>query len=283
MIFQPARRLALSAVACLGVAFGATLGVSPAAAQDADAPSAVPTTQQYRAVLQEISDRRTTLAQREFYLAQQQAEIARLEAGVAEAAGSSAREDLLPLIRDMVAGLERVMVADLPFRVERRFALLDDLRDDLRADDASTYDTFRRAMELAGLEVEYGLSVGSYVGQNPVNPGGRYAACVEDVESPACDLSDEQSVALETGALLDDLRDQIYDGNYIHYGRLALLYLERDSSEGYRYNAGSESWEPLSNSELLGLRQNVRIARGESAISTMTAPIRIGEGGADAS
>lgn len=275
-----ARQFALSAAACLGAVFSA----APAMAQDASTPD-VSAVDQYTQVLEEIANRRTTLLQREFYLQQQQAEIDALSAQIATAGEADASEELLPLVREMVAEIEKRMVSDLPFRVERRFALLDDLRDDLQNDNVLIADTYRRAMELYIQEVTYGYQVGSYQGLNPIadRAGRRYAACEADVDSAACDLSDEQRRALNGGAELEDLREQIYDGNYIHYGRMALLYLERDSSEGYRYNEASQQWDELTNSELLGLRQNVRIARGESAIGTMVAPIRVGEAGADAS
>ena len=276
-----ARLLGLCTAACLTVG----LTVEGALAQDATGDATVSPVDQYTAILEEIADRRTTLAQREFYLQQQQAEIESLNARIEDASESDASEELLPLVEEMVAEIEKVMVSDLPFRVERRFALLDDLRADLQGDNVSVFDVYRRAMELYGQEVVYGYQVGSYTGLNPIpeRQGQRYRACLEDQDSAACDLSTEQRQALNSGADIEDLEDQLYDGNYIHYGRLALLYLERDSSEGYRYNQETGAWDEGSGSELLGLRQNVRIARGESAISTMVAPIRIGEAGADAS
>ncbi|MGJ8559047.1 MAG: DUF3450 family protein [Litorimonas sp.] len=253
----------------------------PALAQDGSAPSV----DEYKLVLQEISDRRTNLAQREFYIQQQNEEIAALSQRIAEKSTVTARDEVLPIVTEMVAEIEKVMVSDLPFRVERRFALLDDLRADLQAEDVSVFDVYRRAMEIYGQEVGYGLQVSSYQGLNPIaeRQGRRYRACQADAESEVCSLNKEQVQALQNGAEIEDLEEQLYDGNYIHFGRLSLLYLERDSSEGYRYNQTTSQWDELSNSELLGLRQNVRIARGESAIGTMTAPIRIGEAGADAS
>ena len=276
-----ARQLALSAAACLGITLSAGLLFGQAHAQD----STVNAVDEYGLVLQEIADRRTNLLQRQFYIQQQQAEIDGLTAQLAATTDADASEELLPMVREMVAELEKVMVSDLPFRVERRFALLDDLRADLQNEGVLPSDVYRRAMEIYGQEVNYGLSVSSYTGLNPIpdRQGSRFRACQADPESAVCDLNKEQNSALKNGAEIEDLQSQLYDGNYIHYGRLALLYLERDSSEGYRYDNGSKEWQPLSNSELLGLRQNVRIARGESAIGTMSAPIRVGEAGADAS
>lgn len=275
------RQFALSKAACLGVAVCVGLMAGPALAQD-DTASSV---DQYKMLLQEISDRRMNLAQREFYIQQQSEEIETLTARIAEKSDVTAREELLPVVREMVAEIEKVMVSDLPFRIERRFALLDDLRADLQAEDVSVFDVYRRAMEIYGQEVNYGLQVGSYQGLNPIadRQRRRFKACQADTQSATCDLNKEQQSALRNGAEIEDLEEQLYDGNYIHFGRLALLYLERDSSEGYRYNQTSSQWDALSNSELLGLRQNVRIARGESAIGTMTAPIRVGEAGTDAS
>lgn len=279
MLTLTARQYALSASVCLGVALCSGVGVVQA--QDSSTVSV----DEYRLVLQEIADRRTNIAQREFYIQQQQQEIDGLSARIEQATQADASEELLPIVREMVAEIEKIMVSDLPFRVERRFALLDDLRADLQNDNVVVSDVYRRAMEIYGEEANYGLQVGSYTGLNPITErqGRRYRACLENVDSATCDLNKEQRQALDAGAGIEDLEAQLYDGNYIHFGRLSLLYLERDSSEGYRYNEVTSAWDPLSNSELLGLRQNVRIARGESAISTMTAPIRVGEAGADAS
>lgn len=279
----PARQLAMCAAACFGIALGA-VPASQAQAQD-QSQTTTSLASQYESVLKEISDRRTNVLLREYYLTEQQKEIDSLATRLALANDSSASEELLPMVREMVAELEKVMVADLPFRIERRFGLLDDLRDDLQAEDVLVSDVYRRALQLYGFEAAYGLQVGSYSGVSPIadRQGNRFQACMADPDSSVCDLNKEQRQALATGAEMEDLQSQLYDGNYIHFGRLALLYLERDSSEGYRYNEATKQWDPLSNSELLGLRQNVRIARGESAIGTMTAPIQIGEGGSDAS
>ena len=248
-----------------------------ASAQDAVA--------EYESILQQIADREVSIAQREFYLQQQAEQIASLQERIRQNQDGDVKGELLPVVRTMVEELEKVMVEDLPFQVERRFALLDQLREDLRSDDVLVSDAYRRAMELYGSEVERGLSVASYVGNNPVNPGQRFAACQQDPESAKCDLSKEQVANIARGATVEDFNDlgQLPDGNYIHYGRMALLYLERDSSEGYRYDADAKEWQRVPNSELLTLRQNVRIARGESAIATMVAPIQIGEAAGEAS
>ena len=260
----------------LAVALMCSVGLAPAAhAQDA-------AVDQYRAVLQQTADLGTRADQLEYYVAQQEAEIARLQEALS-AARSGEQPELLAMLRTMVSQLEEVMVADLPINVERRFALLDDLRADIQAEGASAYDGYRRAFDLISDEVELGLSIDSYSGNNPVSPGQRFAACQQDPMAPRCDLSKDQVAALDRGATVDDFNQlgQLPDGNYINYGRLALLYLERDSSEGYRYDAAAKAWVPLPNSELLTLRQNVRIARGESAIATMTFPVQVGATGAD--
>lgn len=273
--WHTARRMAGTAAA-LSVAAGLLVAM-PASTQDAASP-----VDTYAAILQQTSDVRVGTLQREYYVSQQEAEIARLTEQLEAAQSGEGEGDLLPQLRDMVAELEAAMVEDLPIRVEARFAKLDNLREDIRADDAAVYDGYRRAMDLIAEETEFGLYVDAYSGPNPVNPGQRFAACQADPLSARCDLSKEQKAALDAGATVEDFNQlsQLPDGNYIHFGRMALLFLERDSSEGYRYSAAEKAWQPLPNSELLALRQNVRIARGESAVSTMTAPIAIGAPGA---
>lgn len=287
--FATARRNAASAsIGALSLAIAASLVPVSAQAQDRTA--------EYEALLQEISDRTNNVTQREFYLEQQQAQIDSLRERIAAARSADAQAELRPILDDMVEGLERVMTTDLPFRTVERFALLDDLRDDLRSPDASLSDGFRRALDLYSNEVELGLGVSSYTGNNPVadQAGARYRACLEDYTSARCGLNDDQlkqvksvedRAGVDASDVINDFNasEQLPDGNYIHYGRLALFYLERDSSVGYRYDMDAKAWQPISNSDLLGLRQNVRIARGESAVATMTTPIKIGERAADAS
>jgi len=142
----------------------------------------------------------------------------------------------------------------------------------------------RKALNIYGIEVGYGNSVSAYVGNNPKTPGTRFAACEADESSKACGLTtdhkkkmgyDAEGNPTGNGATVSDLKDELMDGAYLHYGRLALVYLEFDSSEAWRYDNEAKDWVELSGGDVLEVRRAVRIARGQSAPGVVAAPVNL--------
>lgn len=256
-------RIALCASLLVTTGFGSIV----ATAQNADKEA------QYAALLQQIADTKLVIAQKQAYLATQQSEIDSLKSQIETI--PAVKESVRPIVVEMTAEIEKEIISDLPFRSQERFARLDDLKDDIANPDVGESAIFRKAITLYDIETGYGNSVGSYTGNNPVEPGGRLAECQKSLTSTACAFTDDLTDAVAAGASLEDLAKEgsLNDGNYIHFGRLALLYLEVDSSEGYRYDKESQSWTKLSQGEIIGVRKSVRIARGESAAGVLTAPI----------
>ena len=74
-----------------------------------------------------------------------------------------------------------------------------------------------------------------------------------------------EGVRVEQGATVSDLKESIKDGSYLHYGRLAFIYVQHDSSEAWRYDKEQKAWVQLSGADVLNARRSVRIAKGESA------------------
>jgi len=252
---------------CASLLIGTGLGSVIATAQSTDNEA------KYSALLQQIEDTKLVIAQKEAFLATQQSQIDNLKSQIENI--PAVKESIRPIATQMAAEIEKEINKDLPFRAQERFERLDDLKEALADKEAGDSVVYRKAITIYDVEANYGNTVGSYTGNNPVKPGGRLEACKSDLESTACSFTDDLTDALKAGATLDDLAKQgsINDGNYIHFGRLAFLYLEVDSSEGYRYDKGSKSWTELSQGEIIGVRKSVRIARGESAAGVLTAPI----------
>jgi len=254
---------------CASLLIGTGISSIVAQAQNADREA------KYSALLQQIADTKLVIAQKEAYLASQQSQIDSLRSQLKTV--PDVKQSVRPIVGQMVAEIEKVINSDVPFLPEERFARLDDLKADLS--DASIGESviYRKAITLYDIETNYGNSVGSYTGINPVNPKGRLKACQESLTSTACAFTEDLQGALAAGATLEDLAREgdLNDGNFIYFGRLALLYLEVDSSEGYRYDKASKTWEELSQGEILGVRRSVRIARGESAAGVVTAPINV--------
>lgn len=249
---------------------------SVASAQQSDAGD------QYAALLQQIADVKLATAQKEVYLNSQKQKIASIRQQIEGIPATKATVD--PLLKKMATSIEDEINKDYPFRIGERFARLDDFRSTLEDPEATPGQKMRKALNIYSIEVGYGNTVGAYVGDNPKTPGTRFAACESDESSKACGLTDDHKKKMGydkdgnptgNGATVADLKEELKDGVYLHYGRLALVYLEFDSSQAWRYNKDAKDWEQLAGADVLEVRRAVRIARGQSAPGVLAAPINI--------
>lgn len=269
--FSIARKVMFSAAA-LALSTAMFANVS---AQDADAEA------KYAALLQQIADVKIATAQKQVYIQNQQQKIANIKAQMAAIPATSATVG--PMLEKMAVAIEAEINADYPFRPVERFARLDDFRETLADKEASPGQKMRKALNIYGQEVEYGKTVSAYVGNHPKTPGVRFAACEADQASKDCGLTDDHKAKMGyvdgkptgRGATVSDLKGELMDGAYLHYGRLALVYLEFDSSEAWRYDKETKDWVELSGADVLDVRRAVRIARGQSAPGVVSAPISL--------
>ncbi len=239
---------------------------SIATAQTADEAAA-----RYASVLQQIEDVKLEIRQKEVYLASQEAKMADLRAQIASV--SETKEAVHPIMREMLQAMEAEIIADLPFRHGERLTRLDDVRETLGDSGAKPGEKMRKALQLYDIEISYGNSVTAYPGDNPKNGGTRYAACEADLESATCGLTTEMRKDMASGATLSDIKGRLRDGSFLHYGRLAFIFVQHDSSEAWRFVKEDKEWVQLSGSDILNARRSVRIALGESAPGVLTAPV----------
>lgn len=267
MTFKAARKILGTSVT---LALLASTASFTATAQDSDAAET------YAKLLQQIADVQASTDQKELFLQKQQEQIDSLRAQIASV--DELKAAVKPLVVEMAASAEKEMNKDVPFNVVERFARLDKLKEDLAQENSSITSLFRQAMNIYGAEVLSGSAVSSYNGNHPVNPGTRLAACDQNLESNACDLTKEMREKLPKGATSienESLREQVNDGYYVHFGRMALVYLQFDSSEAWKWDTESKEWVELSGGDILDARRAVRIARGESAPGVVLAPIKL--------
>lgn len=271
--FSIARKVMFSGAAALALSTAMFANVS---AQDSDAEA------KYAALLQQIADVKIATAQKEVYIKGQQNQIASIKAQMA--AIPTTTETVGPMLEKMAVAIEGEINSDYPFKPVERFARLDDFRETLADKDATPGQKMRKALNIYGQEVEYGKTVSAYVGNNPKTPGTRFAACEADESSKACGLTSDHKKKMGytpegeptgNGATVSDLKSELMDGAYLHYGRLALVYLEFDSSEAWRYDKDAKDWVELSGADVLDVRRAVRIARGQSAPGVITAPVNL--------
>ena len=239
----------------------------PAMAQSTNAEAA------YASVLQDIENAQLNIAQRESYIATQEAKIASLRKQIKDSGTLSAAVE--PMLGKMVSAIEGEINKDIPFLVGVRFQRLDKLKADIADPTNTPGNKMRSALLIYDIEVGYGQSLEAYGGQHPTNPGARYAACEADVNSSGCNLTDGLADKLNAGATVRDLRNEIFDGSYLRYGRLALAYQQFDGSETLRYDPQSKEWVELSSGQALEVERGLRTARGEAAPNVVNAPVYI--------
>ena len=275
------RKIFLTTAALVLSGFGcATL----ASAQTSDAK-----VEQYVSVLNRIADQKLLIAQREAYVANQKGQIASLREQIKNVGAT--KKTVGPMILKMVAAIDAEMNTDLPFKEAERFNRLADVQDTVSDASAPIGEKMRKVLGLYDAELGYGNSVSAYAGNHPSNPGTRLTACLENVLSTDCAPTAETLKAMgykdgekvADGPSVADLSDSFEyenafkDGSYLHYGRLAFIYVQHDSSEAWRYNNDSKEWVQLDGAEVLNARRSVRIAKGESAPGVITAPIDLQE------
>lgn len=239
----------------------------PAMAQSTNAEAA------YASVLQGIENAQLNIAQREAYIATQEAEIASLRKQIQDSGPLSSAVE--PMLGKMVSAIEGEINKDIPFLAGVRFQRLDKLKSDIADPENTPGNKMRSALLIYDIEVGYGQSLEAYGGQHPTNPGTRYAACEVEVNSSGCNLSDNLTDQLTAGARLRDLRNDIFDGSYLRYGRLALAYQQFDGSQTLRYDVQSKEWVELSSGQALEVERGLRTARGEAAPNVVNAPVYI--------
>jgi len=271
--FPIARKVIFGGALALALSAAMTTNVS---AQDSEAEA------RYAALLQQIADVKIATAQKQVYIEAQQERISSIKAQMAGIPATSAA--VQPLLEKMAASIESEILSDVPFKIDERLIRLDKFRETLADKDASPGQKMRQALNIYGIEVGYGNTVASYVGNNPKTPGTRFEACMADETSKACGLTsdhkkkmgyDKDGVKSGNGATVSDLKGELMDGAYLHYGRLALVYLEYDSSEAWRYDKETKDWVELSGGDVLDVRRAVRIARGQSAPGVVAAPVNL--------
>lgn len=254
--------------------------VGTVSAQSADAPL-----DEYKALLQEIVDKRNTLALQRALLGSQEKEIESLRAQIQ--AVPELKESVKPMLAAMATEMREQISSDIPFKLEERNDRMGAFLEAIdKESEASVVEQMRRALSIYSIEMGYGSTVEAYAGNHPIEDfaGQRYVACEEDIESVKCGLDDDQNKLVDEwsedaeGTALEALKPQLTDGDYLRYGRLALVYMDFDGATAYRYDANAakgEEWVELTGNRKLDMRRAVRMAKGESAPAVVSAPLYV--------
>ncbi len=190
---------------------------------------------EYRAVLQQKDNIKLFVAQQDIFLQSQNAEIASLKRQLGTV--EQIKQGMSPMMLKMAVAIEDSIEADMPFNLAERRARIERMKNTLADPDVSPAEQYRQVLNAFKIEVSYGQGIDSYEGTHPTKPGNVV--------------------------------------NFLRFGRVALVYMTKDESEIARYNLGTNSWDVLSGADGLGMRQAIRIAKGEAAPGIIFAPVTI--------
>jgi hypothetical protein len=141
---------------------------------------------------------------------------------------------VVPLMLEMIETLERIVEADIPFRIEERRARVQRLRDMMDQAEVTASEKYRRVMEAYQSELEFGRTTEAY-----------------------------SAVLPTTGQTVDFLR----------VGRTLLVYQTSDGSVTGWFNPASRAYEELADRYRLDVRDGLAIARNEKAPDLVMLPV----------
>lgn len=266
--FRTANVFVSKTLCTFALAFG-SVGIANAQASDAEA--------KYSALLQQISNMKLSIAHKEATIASQQGKIDSLKAQIGQV--DSVKASIGPMIDKMYSAIDAEVQKDIPFNAVERFYRLGEFNE--KKDDAAVLpmEKMRRALNMYETEVIYGQTFASYPGDHPLEAmkGSRYQACIADQESVECALTKDLRKKLLAGATIEGLKSDLQDGDYLRYGRLALVYAQAGGSQIYKYETATKSWEEVTGGTALDFLQAVKMAKGEAAVNVVKVPITMAE------
>lgn len=227
-------------------------GISTVSAQDAAS--------EYRQVLQQIADKELLIAQRQLFVQKQTEQIAFLQQQIDEVEPLKASFD--DMLAKMAESTENAVKSDYPFLEIERLNRVDRLKGALRDPQLTAGQKYRIALNSLKSEVNYGFGVEGYAGERPLNEGEQ-VIITDYIDSTGDLLRDEDTKEVISGP---------ERGDYLRYGRLALIYLNERATSARRYDLEAGAWVDLPASDLNDIRRAVRYSKGEAAPAVLRVP-----------
>jgi len=140
---------------------------------------------------------------------------------------------VVPLMLEMIAALNQIVEADIPFRIEERRARVERLTSMMDQAEVTASEKYRRVMEAYQGELEFGRTTEAYSDTLPT-----------------------------TGQTVDFLR----------VGRTLLIYQTSDQSSTGWFNPGSRTFEELPSRYTLEVKKGIAIAKNEKAPDLVVLP-----------
>ena len=166
-------------------------------------------------------------------VASQQDEIASIEQQLVDI--ETTNREVQPLMQKMVDTLEQFVALDVPFFLEERTTRVQNLKDLMSRADVAISEKYRRLLEAYQIELEYGRVLEAYEGRL---------------------TRDGQELTVE----------------FVHLGRIALMYRTLDGDETGYWDAAQRMW--VADSSYAGdVEEALRVARQEGAPDLLRVPV----------
>lgn len=149
---------------------------------------------------------------------------------------ATTQRDVLPLMQEMVATLERFVELDAPFLPKERTERVANIQALMQRSDVSVSEKFRRILEAYQIEVEYGRTLDAYEGT----------------------IGDD-----------DDARSV----EFVRLGRVSLLYQTPDGRETGYWDADAREWKS-DESLAPDVKNALKIAKKQGAPDLLVVPVR---------
>ena len=188
---------------------------------------------EYRSVVRETEAMKIYNDNLERVVTDQRNEIQSINRQLAEL--ESTNRGVVPLMLDMIEALDRIVEADIPFRIEERRGRVDRLRNMMDQAEVTASEKYRRVMEAYQGELEFGRTTEAY---SDTLPGT------------------EQTV------------------DFLRVGRTLLVYQTSDNTTTGWFNTRTRSFEELNDDRFrLEVKKGLSIARNEKAPDLVMLPV----------
>lgn len=171
----------------------------------------------------------------------QEEEISQLSAQIDSIAQTE--QSVLPMLADMISNLDTFIAQDLPFLVPQRQQRVARLRTIANRADISTAEKYRQILDAYMLELSYGRSLETYQG------------ALLGQQGLASEQTDRKKV------------------DYFRFGRMSLYYQTLDGRSGGLWLPKEQTWQPLTQSQLVKLKQAILVSNKLKAPQLLTLPL----------
>lgn len=190
---------------------------------------------EYSALLQRRDSLEIFVARQELFLESQTDQIESLREQLATV--EQTKQDLVPMMIRMAVDLEAEIKADYPFDREYRLKQVRQVMDTLADPATAPVEQYRQILTAYTNEVNRGQGMDSYEGPHP-----------EDANRTV---------------------------DYMHFGRVAFVYMTKEEDEIAYYNLADKKWEQADTGLALQMRQAIRMAKGEATQGLVVVPVKL--------